>query len=335
MTPRARIIPVFVPHLGCPHLCVFCDQKRITGAPAPAGPEQVWTALAAAAGREQETELAFYGGTFAALPRQEQEALLDAAGPFVDLGGSIRLSTRPDSLTPEKADFLAERCVRTIELGCQSMDDGVLRLSGRGHRAADTETAARLVRERGLRLILQMMTGLPGDTFEKSLETARRLAELGPDGVRIYPTVILRGTPLYDMWKAGTYEEHTVPEAVRWCAGILPVFEERGIPVIRLGLNPTEDLSGGEAAGGAYHPAFGELVASFRFLQRERELLRQAGPVSSAAFLVHPSRLSAAVGHRGSNRRALEEEFPGVKVSFRGSENVKRDGAAVEIERPE
>ena len=324
---------MFVPHLGCPHRCVFCDQNTISGSAVPADAETVRRALAGVGTPPAETELAFYGGSFTAVPESLQRELLDAAADFVSAGGSIRVSTRPDALDEEKLSFLICHGVRTVELGCQSMDDGVLLAGGRGHTAQDVRSAAAAVKGAGLRLILQMMTGLPGDTEEKALYTARELAALEPDGVRIYPAVILRGTALEKMWKNGTYEEHTVEEAARWCARILPVFEERGIPVIRLGLNPSDELSGGLATGGAYHPAFGQVVASLRFLEEEKRLLADGPAQGAADILVHPSNLSAAAGHGGSNREALKREFPGLTLRFLPSEALPRDGIAVEIRR--
>ena len=333
MSPRARICPVFVPHLGCPHRCVFCDQNTISGAAVPADADTVRRALARLDTPPAGAELAFYGGSFTAVPVSLQRELLEAAADFAATGGAIRVSTRPDAVTEENLGFLKEHGVRTVELGCQSMSDEVLLASGRGHTAEDVRKAASAVKKAGLRLILQMMTGLPEDTCERSLETARELADLGPDGVRIYPTVILRGTPLYRMWRSGRYREHTVEEAARWCAAILPVFEQRGIPVIRLGLNPSEELSGGKAAGGAYHPAFGEIVASLRFLEEERRLLKAMPAPGAADILVHPARLSAAVGHGSANRKALEREFPDISVRFVPAEDLASEGIAVEIRR--
>ena len=162
--------------------------------------------------------------------------------------------------------------VQTVELGAQSLCDKVLYLSGRGHTAKEVEDASRLVKEAGFELILQMMTGLPGDTDESCLETAKKIIALKPNGVRIYPTVIVRDTALYDMWKAGKYIEHTVEDAVRVCAKLTKLFDFSGIPIIRMGLNPTEDLSAGDAVGGAYHPALGELVRSRMMLDKASAL---------------------------------------------------------------
>lgn len=321
MKPRRAIIPVFVPHLGCPHRCVFCDQRRISGAQSPATAQDVRRAVEEGLARthlETPPTLAFYGGSFTAIPRAQQQELLSAAQPFLRSGAiaDIRLSTRPDAVDAETLDFLRAYGVRTVELGVQSMDDEVLRLSGRGHTARDAEKAARLVKAAGFELILQMMTGLPGDTREKSLMTARRFTELSPHGVRLYPTVILRDTPLYDLWRAGLYREHTVEEAVDWCAGIAELFDAARIPIIRLGLNPTEDLSAGDAVAGAYHPALGELVLSRRYLTRERALLTELDRGADILFAVPSGRTSAATGQKRANIEALKSEFSLHSVKF-------------------
>ena len=318
MTPKRRIIPVFVPHVGCPNNCVFCDQKKISGAAAPATPDDVARAIenAAAVVPEGETaELAFYGGSFTAIPTSEQEALLAAARRY-DIVGPIRVSTRPDKIDADAIALLKAYGVETVELGAQSMDDEVLRLSGRGHKAADTERAAELVKGSGLSLILQMMTGLPGDTAEKTLATARKLCSMRPAGVRIYPTVIIRATPLEEMWRAGLYKEHTVAEAVEWCVPVVQTFWDAKIDIIRLGLNPTDDLSGGTAVAGAYHPALGTLVYSRLYLELARELLAGAGELDRATLGVDPRAVSYMAGLRRENTLALEKEFAPVKIKI-------------------
>ena len=313
MSARRSILPVFVPHMGCPHACVFCDQRRISGQRKTVTPEDVRALVKQAAALPRSgaaRQLAFYGGSFTAIPETVQAALLEAGREAMEAGqvDSLRLSTRPDAVDERILERLWSFGVRTIELGAQSMDEEVLVRSGRGHSAEDLRRAARMVREAGFELILQMMTGLPGDTLEKSLYTARELIALKPDGVRIYPTVIVRGTKLYEMWQQGRYREHTVEDAVDWCAKLLPLFEEAGIPVIRLGLNPTEELSAGEAAAGAYHPALGELVKSRILLNRARELLRPLPP-GRVKLGVRSSLLSQALGQRRQNLEALSREF--------------------------
>ena len=315
MSARESVIPVFVPHLGCPNDCVFCDQRRISGAASPATAEDVRRAVEAAAASSANNgggrQLAFYGGSFTAIPAGQQEELLGAAQPYLADGtlSSLRLSTRPDAIDGEVLARLRRCGVRTVELGAQSMSDRVLALSGRGHTAEDVARAAKAVKAGGFRLILQMMTGLPGADDESDVQTARDIAALRPDGVRVYPTVIVRGTPLFGLWQAGRYREHTVEDAVRVCARIVPVFEAAGIPIIRMGLNPTEDLSGGDAAGGAYHPALGELVRARIMRGRAEALLEGTEPGAEITLRVNPRLMSQLVGQHGENRKYLTEKF--------------------------
>ena len=329
MSARASIIPVFVPHLGCEHACVFCNQRRISGAQKPATAEDVKNSIEQAAAflpQRGKRQLAFYGGSFTAIPAEEQEALLTAAKEALDRGGidAIRLSTRPDAIDEAVLARLRRFGVETVELGAQSMDDAVLRLSGRGHTAADVERASKQIQAAGFRLILQMMTGLPGSTDEKDIETARKIIALRPDGVRIYPTVIVRDTALCDMWRAGKYREHTVEDAVRVCAEILPLFEAAEIPVIRLGLNPTDELTGGAAVAGAYHPALGELVKSRILLNKARALLRGVEPGSRVTLTVGKGKTSQMAGQHRENVRRLTEEFGLAELKIR--ENPELNG---------
>ncbi|MDO5445319.1 MAG: radical SAM protein [Eubacteriales bacterium] len=317
MSARERIIPVFVPHLGCPNDCVFCNQRRISGNQTPAIAEDVERAVEEGVlktGSGDNIQLAFYGGSFTAIPVEEQLSLLGAAKKYLDRGmiSSVRLSTRPDAIDHEVLSRLRNFGVGTIEIGAQSLCDDVLLLSGRGHTAADVENASRMIKDAGFRLILQMMTGLPGDTPEKSVETAKKIISLKPDGVRIYPTVIVQDTALYDLWKAGLYSEHTVEAAVELCAVLLPMFEEAGIPVIRLGLNPTDELSSGAAAAGAYHPALGELVKS-RIMRGSAEKLLEnfAFPEGDrrAEIAVPEKLISQMAGQHRCNIEYLKEKY--------------------------
>ena len=323
MSARQTIIPVFVPHEGCPNDCVFCNQRRISGAVRPITPREVSRVIcegAAVTPHGGERQLAFYGGSFTAIPAAEQIALLEAAQPYLADGTltSLRLSTRPDAIDEEVLQRLKRYGVRTIELGAQSMDDTVLTLAGRGHTAAQVEEAAGMVKAHGFELILQMMTGLPGDEDgEASYMTAKSIAALKPHGVRIYPTVIVKDTALYDQWLAGCYREHTVEDAVNVCARLVPIFEEAGIPIIRLGLNPTEDLSAGDAAGGAYHPAMGELVRSRIMLNRVREQLQGCKTGENVLIEVGKGKISQMIGQKRCNVRALQAEFAFAELKIR------------------
>ena len=315
---RRRIIPVFIPNLGCEHECVFCDQRLISGEREPVTPEDVSNvcsealiALADAGESSAAAEVAFYGGSFTALSERRQNELLEAVQPFLkhNARNSIRISTRPDCMDRQAALRLKSFGVGTVELGAQSMCGDVLALSKRGHTAGDVARASGIIKSAGLCLILQMMTGLPGDSREKSLYTAKHIIGLKPDGVRIYPAVVVRGTRLFEMWRDGSYAEHTVEEAVGLCAELCALFDEAGIPVIRLGLNPTDTLSAGGAAAGAYHPAFGELVYSKIYFEKAVSALTGVRPGSGVVITVARGRVSKMAGHRRGNIHALIEKF--------------------------
>ena len=338
MSARESIIPVFVPHLGCPNDCVFCNQRRISGAQEPAGVENVKNAIESAAALPRngaKRQLAFYGGSFTAIPSCQQEALLGAAKEYLDRGeiDAIRLSTRPDAIDGAVLARLKRYGVETIELGAQSLCDEILLLSGRGHTAADVVNASEQIKAAGFRLILQMMTGLPGDSVERTVYTAKKIIALHPDGVRIYPTVIVRDTALYDLWQAGEYKEHTVADAVEYCAAIVPLFEAAGIPILRLGLNPTDELSGGAAAGGAYHPALGELVKSRLMLYKMRGTLNGIPAGSRVTLGVNKSRVSQAVGQHRENISRLTAEFGLKELKIRGIDAEKDEISIDSIEK--
>lgn len=338
MSARESIIPVFVPHLGCPNDCVFCNQRRISGAQEPAGVENVKNAIESAAALPRngaKRQLAFYGGSFTAIPSCQQEALLGAAKEYLDRGeiDAIRLSTRPDAIDGAVLARLKRYGVETIELGAQSLCDEILLLSGRGHTAEDVVSASKQIKAAGFQLILQMMTGLPGDSVGRTVDTAKKIIALHPDGVRIYPTVIVRDTALYDLWQAGEYKEHTVADAVEYCAAIVPLFEAAGIPIIRLGLNPTDELSGGAAAGGAYHPALGELVKSRLMLDKMRAVLNGVPAGSRVTLGVNKSRVSQAVGQHRGNVSRLTAEFGLKELKIRGIDAENDEISIVSIEK--
>ena len=319
-------IPIFVPHLGCPHGCVFCNQRRITGQTDAVTPDMarkiVEQALHTIDRENTCVEIAFFGGSFTAIPLSEQEAFLRAVEPYRRGGivDGIRLSTRPDCIGEENLSLLRGYGVTSIELGVQSSDGGVLARSRRGHTFADVEAAARLIRRFGFELGLQMMLGLPGDTEEKSLKTAADIASLSPDTARIYPTVVLRGSALCDLYEKGLYTPLPLEKAVAWCAQIYALFAQCGITVLRMGLMASEDLRGGLVAG-PYHPAFGERVHARLFLDKMRKLLagRRGG---AAALRVNPKDMSKAVGQRRQNIETIKNEL-GVKITLIGDESVE------------
>ncbi len=274
-----RIIPIFVPHEGCPHNCVFCNQRKIAQDTSVSAADVENTLSVAFENSDcVGAEIAFYGGSFTAIDVERQEELLSAAAPYIEKGLSsgIRISTRPDCIDETCLKRLKRFGVHTIELGAQSMCDDVLLKAGRGHTAKDVCDASKLIKAHGFHLGLQVMTGLPSDTLDKTIETAEETAALSPDFVRIYPVVVVTDTPLYDMWKAGQYTPLTVSEAADRAGAMLEIFLNAHIDVIRIGLNPNEELSGGGAVAGGYHPALGEMARSRVYRQKAEELLSPA-----------------------------------------------------------
>lgn len=313
-------LAVFVPHAGCPHRCVFCDQRTIAGVqhiPDDSQLHAVFTQAAENFGeRARSVQIAFFGGSFTAIPRPEMLRLLGAAQPFLQQNGGafdgIRISTRPDAIDRETLKTLKAHGVVAVELGAQSMDEDVLAAAGRGHTAEDVRMASVLIREAGLSLGLQMMTGLPLDADEKAMATARQLADLNPDTMRIYPALVLAGAPLAALWQAGKYRPQTLEDAVALCATLLLFFRERDIRVIRVGLHDSPELQRHVLAG-PYHPAFRELCHSAVLLQRAKDAL-VGKPAGNYWLCVAPGAESAMAGQHKTNRLALERLGYRVKI---------------------
>ncbi|MBQ7033797.1 MAG: radical SAM protein [Clostridia bacterium] len=314
-------VPVFIPHLGCPHSCAFCNQKSVTNVQAAPSPESVAFSvgemLSTRGGRT--AEIAFFGGSFTGIPRKEQEAYLRAVQPFLKRGEaeSIRLSTRPDCIDPETVSFLKAYGVKTVELGAQSMSDRVLRAAGRGHTAEDTKRASALILEGGLRLGLQMMTGLPASTAADEEETARQFVALGAQDARIYPTVVFRDTALFALLESGAYVPPTMEETVERAATCLSVLEAGGVRILRIGLQETETL-GASIAAGAYHPALGELVRARTFRNKLEEAVCKLQ--KDAIFVYCGEKLTSLVlGQKRENFLYLTEKYH-IKIQLNRTE---------------
>lgn len=321
-------IAVFVPHNGCPHQCSFCNQRTITGHSAQPSPDDVRSAIETAAAHPKPgayTELAFFGGSFTAIDRDYMISLLEAAQPYLKSGtiDGIRCSTRPDCIDDDILTILKSYHVTAIELGAQSMRDEVLAANTRGHTADDVRRASRLIREYDIELGLQMMTGLYMSSDEDDVYTAREIISLQPATVRIYPTVVLKDTELARLYEAGGYSPKNAEQSAELCAGLIRMFEENGIRVIRVGLHAERSLEENYVAG-AYHPAMRELCESFALLERMREMLTQSGE-KSARFLVNPRELSKALGQKKRNIGILKNE--GYEVG------IKADASVSESER--
>ena len=305
-------ISIFIPHLGCPHKCSFCNQNVITGNEKQPTAQDVKNAVETALKRKgYEYEIAFFGGSFTAIDRQYMISLLEAAGEYVKNGSvnGIRISTRPDAIDDEVLEILKGYGVTSIELGAQSMDDEVLKANLRGHTSADVENASRLIKEYGFELGLQMMTGLYLDTDEKAIKTAQRIIDLAPATVRIYPTAVLKGTYLARLLEDKVYKAQTVDDAANLCTKLVPMFENAGIKIIRLGLHSSPELKKNIVAG-AFHDSFGEIVKSRFMLNR---ILKY--PPDDYEIFVNSKSVSQLKGQQKRNIYFLMEAGYNIKVT--------------------
>lgn len=324
---KHAIIPIFIPHLGCPMACVFCNQRRITARSSMPTANSVretcesW--LSTLGGLDpRNIEIAFYGGSFTGIDPEARRAYLAAAHEFVSAGrvASLHISTRPDYINEAVLSELERYDVRTVELGCQSFDDEVLRLSRRGHSSDDIRRACAMIKKRGLRLGIQLMIGLPGDSYDACIYSARQAALIGPELVRLYPTVLIDDTELLDMYRRGDYVPLTQEEAVRRTREMYLILEAAGAFIMRVGLKSTDIIGTGEDSavkGGTYHPAFRSLVESTIAREEIEKALPSMGKASDVTVYSSPAWLSNAVGHGGMNRDYFRKSRPDLRMSFR------------------
>jgi len=312
-------ISIFVPHLGCPQKCSFCNQNTITGKQYAPTPDDIRAAVDTALKKSgYEYEIAFFGGSFTALDREYMISLLSTAHEYVknkQVKG-IRISTRPDCIDSEILSVLKSYGVTSIELGAQSMDDEVLKANMRGHTALDVKNASALIKDYGFELGLQMMTGLYRDTEQKAVDTANEIIKLAPQTVRIYPTVVLKDTYLARLFSNGKYNPPNAEESANLCAVLVPMFEKAGIQIIRLGLHSSPDVKENMVAG-AYHDSFGELVKSKIMLGKILAL-----PPADYEVYVHSKSLSKLKGHKKSNIYSLIERGYNIKIIIDNSLTV-------------
>ncbi len=307
MTTKHANISIFVPHIGCPNMCSFCNQRHITGThKAPRTNDvvnAVNTAINSPSYDPQNTEIAFFGGSFTAINRNYMLDLLNTANQFIknQTVSGIRVSTRPDAIDDEILSILKEYGVTSIELGAQSLNDNVLQCNNRGHTSHDVVRASNLIKQHGFSLGLQMMTGLYGDCDEYSISTAQKIIELRPDTVRIYPTIVLKNTDLAALYYDNIYKPQALDDAVNLCSKLLLMFDNANINVIRLGLHSIEQDS---YVAGPWHPAFSELCYSKIMLDNAKKLLNLSGKY---ILYVSPSSVSKMVGQKKQNIIALKK----------------------------
>lgn len=308
-------IPLFIPHLGCPNRCVFCNQHTISGTVCfreESVQKQIETALATIP-QDMPCEIAYFGGSFTGIDRELMVYLLDLAENYLHTGRvqAIRFSTRPDYITPEIVQILACYHIGMAELGIQSMSDRVLAACDRGHTAADTERACGLLHDAGIPYGGQMMLGLPGSTAADELACAHAIVSLGCREARIYPTLVFRGTPLAELWKNGAYQPLSIEEAVERAADVEEIFHKYGVRTLRIGLCDSENLHGSECLAGPVHPAMGELVASRIYLRRIETALEHLphGFPDHVTIAVPKGDISMAVGQKKANALRIKNKY--------------------------
>ena len=318
------IIPFFIPHQGCPHQCVFCNQQSITGQGAGwLSPEQVGLEisqrLASGVVGQRQVQVAFYGGSFSCLEQDQQRSYLAAVAPYVRQGKvtMVRISTRPDCLAPDRIRFLQDHGVGLVEVGVQSCHGEVLQRSGRGHTLDQVAEAFANLEQAGMPAGGQLMVGLPGDTPVRSLASARQLVHFKVSQVRIYPTVVVAHTPLARLYEQHSFQPWSLAKAVVVCAAMKEIFDQAGGTVIRMGLQDSPGLQN-EIVAGPFHPAFGEMVLRHQLFKRLRLLLASRQPSTPAILQLAEQDRSLFVGNRQQCRQQLSRRglLQGITVTY-------------------
>jgi histone acetyltransferase (RNA polymerase elongator complex component) len=326
---KTYIIPIFIPHYGCPHTCVFCSQRKITGVQTDVTGEYIENTIRrhlAGITKEYYIEVAFYGGSFTALDLSVQYELLAPAYAFIVRGevNALRLSTRPDCIDDAILMQLKKLGVKTIELGAQSFDDEVLKLAERGHIGETIGLAAKKIRAYGFSLGLQLMPGLPGDTWRTLMYSLAKTIEIRPQLVRIYPTLVLDGTALGRLYEQGDYSPLTLSTAISYAAIMKLLLERNNIQVIRTGLQSSETLDDGKTIlAGPYHPAFGEMVDSYLYYLMVASVLEQMKDYKGKKIILHhhPKDTSRLRGNKNSNKNLWMEKFLLKDIQFIADES--------------
>lgn len=318
MSKNYYIIPIFVPHEGCPHNCVFCNQDRITGVNEEVTAETVRNTitdyLETIQNKDATIEVSFFGGTFTGIREEKQKELLKVAKDYKDKKNidKIRLSTRPDYISDYILTYLKEYGVDIIELGVQSLDEEVLKKAGRGHSVSDVINASKLIKQYKFVLGHQIMPGLPGDTFEKDINTTKSSIKMEPDICRIYPSLVIKDTPMERMFKCGEYIPYSLEEAVNISKVMYDIYRKNRVNVIRIGLQPTESINeGGDIIAGPFHPSFRELVESSLIVDAILENMKEE---KNALIYINPKDLSKLYANKKLYFSKLKENNKFVNV---------------------
>lgn len=332
---KEYIIPIFVPHLGCPNDCTFCNQKKISGQTKMVTAEDVRNTIEYYLKNFEDNnkyiEVAFFGGSFTGIETEKQEELLSVAYDFIKEKkvDSIRISTRPDYINKDILKRLKKYGVKTIELGVQSTNNYILNKSKRGHTFEDVKEASKLIRRYGFILGQQMMVGLPESTRNDELKTAKDLIKLKPKIIRIYPVLVIKGTKLEEEYMSGEYEPLTVEQAVEISKDLLNIFNSKKIKVIRIGLQNTNEITDpnnqdSQVVAGPYHPAFRQLVESRLWYDKIADTIKSVNSkVKDVKIEVNPTDINNAVGHKKINRKKINETYD-INLIIKSNKKVKQ-----------
>ncbi len=338
---KQYIIPIFVPHSGCPNDCVFCNQKSISGQTKQVTKEDVKNIIEEHLKyikKDSKVEVAFFGGSFTGIEEEKQEELLSTAYEYIKQKkiDSIRISTRPDYINKKILKRLKKYKVKTIELGVQSANDYILKKAGRGHTFEDVVKASKLIRWYGFELGHQMMVGLPESTTVDEINTAKQLIKLKPKMVRIYPVLVIKNTKLEKDYNEGKYKALTVTQAVEVCKELVRLFVKKHIEVIRIGLQPTDTITNpeddkSEVVAGPFHPAFRQLVESGMWYDVIVEKIKQLNTkVKEVVVTVNPADVNNVIGQRKDNINNLREVYD-VDLIVKADERIKQGKSKIEI----
>jgi histone acetyltransferase (RNA polymerase elongator complex component) len=322
------IIPIFLPNLGCRQRCIFCNQKTVaTEVPSPPRVRELLEASLRQlpSGQARSRQVAFYGGSFTAISKEDQTAYLREVQPFLVSGriDSVRVSTRPDALDAEVLSLLRVHGVKTVEIGAQSMDNDVLLLSHRGHSAEETLSAVNQLKGGGFEVGIHLMIGLPGDSLDRFLQTLDQVIRFKPNFLRIHPTLVLKGAPLEVLWREGKYFPMTIDRSIQWLKMGLLKLEASSISIARIALQPTKELEASYLAG-PWHPALRHLVDSEIFFDMATRLLdtHRGGP--EPAFFCHPKEVSNVRGLKNGNIQRLKKDFGVKSLWVKGRDDLPR-----------
>ena len=333
---KTRILPFFIPHIGCPYICVFCNQPRISGQQEMVTVDTIRRSICEAIseqGYKGQWEVAYFGGSFTAIPQEVQDTLLEPAKEAFQKGiiQGIRLSTRPDVITVERLAELYENGVRTIELGVQTLDEDMLVDAKRGHTAEDVEQACKMIREQGMTLGIQLLPGLPGETWTTLVNTAVKAGQLQADLCRIYPVIVIEDTELADRVRQGSYVPLTLEQGEAYSAFLKSYLERKGTQIIRVGLQSTEDFDAGRGiVGGPYAPAFGELVVNYEWRQQIQQTVEEHLEVFGIIYKViveYPRPFTSKVrGLKNKNVEYFGREYEQIEWTWKQKEGNNNTG---------